>query len=59
MFPIQFMLPCPEDDNKIHSCYEQNPITLSTKKEKRSGFPGGYGLSSDRSLSFNVSWSVL
>ena len=52
-------LPCPPCDNKIHSSYEQNPITLSIKREKRSGFPEEYGLSSDRSLSFNVSSSVL
>lgn len=36
-----------------------NPITLSKNDEKSSGFPGGKGLSSDKSLSFNVSSSVL
>ena len=53
------LLPCPPCDSKIHSSYEQNPITLSIQREKRSGFPEEYGLSSDRSLSFNVSSSVL
>jgi len=32
---------------------------LSTNDEKSSGFPGGKGFSSDKSLSFNVSSSVL
>ena len=44
---------------KILSHWWSNPITLSKNEEKSSGFPGGKGFSSDKSLSFNVSSSVL